>query len=362
MGESVEQRPKPFTFLYKGLDHRNNYVDVFIPPKSSPGPLKSILYFHGGGLTVGNRRSWFPQWIYDRAMQAGYAFISADYTLLAPSTGHDVLEDIKGVFRYLEKELNKDLASAGSDATIDATSIIVSGSSAGGMCAYLAACHARPKPKGVLSLYGQGGDFLSSQYLSIKTEPFFLNREILDPDVFQEFLYPFPPDLKSTSDSALAYYPANHPIAPGMPANLRMQLCRLYLQLGVYLDYYTGEHEPSLSARLRAVTEERHYDRERRVKALRTLIPEKHVPLFPQLLIDSSFPPTFMIHGELDSAVHSQESYNVARLLDSNGVKKVLRIANGEEHSFDYAEGAMEKYSPLFDEAFDFIKGIFEGA
>ena len=96
----------------------------------------------------------------DRAMQAGYAFISADYTLLAPSTGHDVLEDIKDVFRYLEKEVNKDFASAGSGATVDAASIIVSGSSAGGMCAYLAACHASPKPRGVLSLYGQGGDFL----------------------------------------------------------------------------------------------------------------------------------------------------------------------------------------------------------
>lgn len=93
-------------------------------------------------------------------MRAGYAFISADYTLIAPATGHDLLEDIKDVVRYLDKGLNEDLVSSGENIPIDASSTIVSGSSAGGLCAYLAALHAVPKPKGVLSLYGQGGDFL----------------------------------------------------------------------------------------------------------------------------------------------------------------------------------------------------------
>lgn len=96
----------------------------------------------------------------DRAMRHGYAFISADYVLMAPATGHDVLEDIKDLFQYLHKVVNRDLITSGSNVTIDATSLIVSGSSAGGLCAYLAALHASPKPKGVLSLYGQGGDFL----------------------------------------------------------------------------------------------------------------------------------------------------------------------------------------------------------
>lgn len=127
------------------------------------------------------------------------------------------------------------------------------------------------------------------------------------------------------------------------------------------MDYYTGEHEPSLSTRLRSVLEEQHNNPETFTTAFRELIPEKHIPLFPQFLIDSSFPPTFLLHGELDSAVHSRESCHVARLLTSSGVRNTFLIAKGEEHSFDYAEGATEKYTALFDEAFDFIRGVFEG-
>ena len=39
----------------------------------------------------------------------------------------------------------------------------VAGSSAGGLCAYLAAIHCvSPKPKGIVSMYGLGGNFLVS--------------------------------------------------------------------------------------------------------------------------------------------------------------------------------------------------------
>lgn len=137
-----------------------------------------------------------------------------------------------------------------------------------------------------------------------------------------------------------------------------MPLCRLYLQLGVYLDYFTGEHEPSLSAQLRSVLEEGHSDPETLTARLRALIPAKHIPLFPQFLIDSSFPPAYLIHGDQDSAVHSRESYNMACLLSSCGVENTLRIVEGEEHSFDYAHGAKEKHTALYNDTFEFIRDI----
>ena len=100
-------------------------------------------------------------------MQANYAFISADYTLLAPATGHDLLDDIKDLFCYLEKDLNEELKSNDSGISIDPSAMVVSGTSAGGLCAYLAALHAVPKPKGVLSMYVQGGDFLVSRSFNL---------------------------------------------------------------------------------------------------------------------------------------------------------------------------------------------------
>lgn len=98
------------------------------------------------------------------------AFVSAEYTLLAPATGHDILADVKDLFRFLESNVNRHIRTAyDADPSranlafqIDSHSLAVAGSSAGGLCAYLAALHASPKPKAVVSLYGMGGDMLVS--------------------------------------------------------------------------------------------------------------------------------------------------------------------------------------------------------
>lgn len=184
---------------------------------------------------------------------------------------------------------------------------------------------------------------------------------MLDPVDFKDFLQPFPPDLLPTSDSPLAYHPLDDTDKPGWPKNLRMQLCRLYLQLGIFLDYFTGEHASSLSMQLRAILMSENKDPDTIVAVARFIIPEKHIRLFPQFLIDSTFPPTFLLHGKEDSAVHVQESYNMKNILDAAGVEVVLRVVDGEEHSFDYAQGADKKHEALFDEAFVFIRKVFDG-
>jgi hypothetical protein len=49
--------------------------------------------------------------------------------------------------------------------------------------------------------------------------------------------------LESISDSPMAYRPQTYHIL-GYPANSRMFFARLYLQLGMFVDYYTGQHDP----------------------------------------------------------------------------------------------------------------------
>jgi len=193
--------------------------------------------------------------------------------------------------------------------------------------------------------------FKTSQYLAVKSEPFFLGREILDPADFSQFLHPFPADLRPISDSPLAYHPPTSP-TPGYPANPRMQLCRLYLQLGAFLDYYTGQHEPSLSARLRNVIDT---IQRSDVSVPRAIIPIQHLPLFPQFVATESFPPTFLIHGGADTAVKPQESLTMQKILQELKVEVQLRVVEGKEHSFDYEPVSEEGYVELFDEAFEFI-------
>lgn len=167
---------------------------------------------------------------------------------------------------------------------------------------------------------------------------------MLDPAQFSEYIYPLD-NLPSISDSPLAYHPQSYHI-PGYPANPRMLLTRLYLQLGVALDYITGQHEPSLSASLRQVRTEGPLDE--------ALIAD-HKILFPQFNVTSEWPATYLFHGTSDTAVPFHDSQNLHSLLVKAGVEAVLEEVPGREHTFDYQPGAELQYEGSFDKIAQFL-------
>ncbi|KAF8157979.1 Alpha/Beta hydrolase protein [Crassisporium funariophilum] len=354
---------KPISLSYKCLEDKTPVtLDVYLPPQTqadeslptegyslSNSLIPAVIYFHGGGLTVGNKDSWFPFWLHKRVLALGYAFVSADYQLLPPATGHDIVQDIKDLLTFLTTTRIRD---EGCLFKIDPNGIAVSGSSAGGLCAYLAAMHCvSPKPRAVVSMYGMGGNFLTPHYLRVKQEVFFRGREILDPADFSQYLYPFKDGmLVPTCDSPLAYHPQTYRI-PGYPANPRMLLPRLYLQLGIFLNYYTGKHDPSLSDALRQALEADDVCLEN----LRKIIPECHRALFPQFGVDGAWPPTLMLHGTDDTAVPVAESRHLRALLDGAGVQVELLEFEGMEHSFDYEPDAEILWSGRFDTVKNFL-------
>ncbi|KAF8810216.1 alpha/beta-hydrolase [Phlegmacium glaucopus] len=312
--------------------------------------VPAVIYFHGGGLTVGNRNSWLPNWLKSRVTALGYAFVSADYQLLPPATGEDIVKDIQDVFSFLVKI---DIKNAHCTFKINPNAMAVAGSSAGGLCAYLAAMHCvSPKPKAIVSMYGMGGNFLTSHYLQPKTEVFFRGREVLNPADFSEYIYPFEDGaLEPISDSPLAYHPQTYHI-PGYPANPRMLLARLYLQLGVFLDYYTGQHDPSLTNTLRQTLN----TPESNIEDFKRQIPERQHPFFPQFGVDSNWPPTFLLHGTNDTAVPIAESRHMQALLGKAGVPVTLLEFEGKEHSFDYEPEVETILGGAFDEVMGFLR------
>lgn len=168
---------------------------------------------------------------------------------------------------------------------------------------------------------------------------------MLDPAQFSEYLYPFD-SLQSTSDSPLAYHPQSYHI-PGYPANPRMVLSRLYLQLGVALDYITGQYEPSLSATLReAIHTEGPFDE--------ALVADQKI-LFPQFNVTSDWPATYLIHGTSDTAVLLRESQTLHSLLVKAGVEVILEEVPGREHSFDYQPGAELEHEGSFNAIAQFL-------
>ena len=54
----------PSTIAYKQLGDLTLYIDVYPPTTTTgPGPVPAVVFFHGGGMTVGDRKSWFPTWL-----------------------------------------------------------------------------------------------------------------------------------------------------------------------------------------------------------------------------------------------------------------------------------------------------------
>ncbi|KAF5344884.1 hypothetical protein D9758_011563 [Tetrapyrgos nigripes] len=362
---SKQDSSNRFTITYKTVQNVPIQFDVYPPSFSAGAPTKalpSVVHFHGGGFVVGTRRDFFPAWLQKRINTAGIVFISADYRLMPTGgvTGHEILEDIQDVFAFLRSSkytIAVDALAAEGQLPcpkfdLDHSKIAVTGGSGGGMLAYFAAAHVRPRPVAVLSLFGMG-DLVRPHYLFPKDKPFMSGRPLVDPSKLKEFLHPIS-SSQIIVESPLAFHPPTA-TTPAIPANPRMLVSLAYLQLGVYLDYYTGEFEPSLSLTLRAAAEKGATHEE-----LYELIPGRHRPLFPVFHIDENFPPTFFMHGTADTAVPLSESEHLYQLLKKAGGKageSTIRKPEGQDHFFDiFVPGIEDKFGDTFDEAVEFLK------
>jgi acetyl esterase/lipase len=133
-----------------------------------------------------------------------------------------------------------------------------------------------------------------------------------------------------------------------------MLLPRLYLQLGITLDYLTGNHVPSLSSVLREALNDPTNPKDT-AERLRPLISDNDLHLFPQFGVNKHWPPTFLIHGTDDTAVPADESRNMRNLLQQSGVSVTLVELKGE-HSVDYVENAETLFRTTFDAAWGFLR------
>lgn len=181
---------------------------------------------------------------------------------------------------------------------------------------------------------------------------------MLDPQAEPYVAYTHPRHLQlpPLASSPLAFHGPDSP-TPGYPANPRMQLARLYIQEGVYADYWVGAHEPSLSARVAALLQDG-ADVDAVDAWLRKELPEETVALFPQLLVGPGWPPSILVHGESDTAVQADESRYLHSKMLHAGAHAELRVLPGEEHSFDYSPGADGRYGGpggLYDELVEFV-------
>ncbi|KAI5479431.1 hydrolase [Pseudohyphozyma bogoriensis] len=259
------------------------------------------------------RNAWCPEWLIDGALNAGFAVALAEYTLLVPKNAHEIIADVKDLFKFVETDLNTKLEAVGTQ-RIDTSNIVVAGTSAGGYVAYLSSMYASIKPKALVPIFAMGGNYLSDHYVVPKTEQFFLEIPFFPSDAYFRSILDLPPTahvtntatLDPTKDPRIAFYPYT-------------------LQTATTLDFITGI--PGLSKQLAQLPEEERA----------AVVPASAIPLFPQLADSTSFPPTFFLHGDEDTAVKVEESRAMWQKLVDAGVECELYEKKGATHGFDNA-------------------------
>jgi len=135
------------TFTFKTVESLEIKADVYLPKESSSKPLPVIIWFHGGGLLLGDRARVAAHFL--RGVDKyNFAFVSADYRLAPQAKLPLILEDVRAVCNWVKDDLDDLLGGS----KIDSSNISLSGSSAGGYLALLGG-HIVPSIRSVLAIY-----------------------------------------------------------------------------------------------------------------------------------------------------------------------------------------------------------------
>lgn len=289
--------------------------------------LLSSLISHCRGL---------KQWLPEMAMENGIIFISPDYRLLLPSTGYDQIEDVQSLFNYLASHMTDSLPEG---ITIDTSHIAVAGVSAGAYLARLACLYAEPRPRAFLSLYGMGGDWFLDHWVATKDT----QLELVGYLVSQEDVSHLETSTPISEDPA-TFHPETGRLEDPLD---RVKLFPWWWQNGEYIDNLMGER--GLSTHLRSLP---YAERAGAILA-------DVARLFPQLNIDSNFPPTILIHGDKDTEVLLEESTHTHEQLKAVGVVTELYTVQGADHGL-MVKGPQVGLAPqaqgLYKQAFDFLE------
>ena len=254
----------------------------------------------------------------------GWTLLSYDYLKLAPCTAADILANLHSLYAHYH-------ATLAPAHHLSATNIFVAGYSAGGYVAQLAAVHLEPKPLGIFLVAAQGGRMLAPHYYACKAGA--------DADL--------PPDLARYIGPAPSAPPAAAvPQTDVAEFRARLALAAEVWRRGLKLDLLTGEC--GLSARLRALGDAAP------AAACAAEVPERARALLPELLIDETFPPAYIVYGSADTTVRAEEALALVENLKARQVRAELVVVEGADH---HMMGWESIYRGFFAGVVPFLEG-----
>ncbi len=285
------------TYIYKEIEDLEIRADLYAG--SGDGPRPTILFMHGGALIAGNR--WM---ILDDQLELltgnGYNLISIDYRLAPETKLASIIGDTEDAWRWIHAEADSLL--------VDVDRLAVMGSSAGGYLTLTAGFRFQPRPRALVSLYGYGD--LTGPWYS-QPSPHYLKS---------------PAVTAAEARSVVGEKPVSCPGGPGSPDRGKFYLyCR---QMGIWPEQVSGHDSKDA---------------------------DWFADFEPLRNVTNEYPPTILLHGEVDTDVPFEQSVMMKAALEANDVPNMLISRPYWNHGFDGAGLKDPQVSAAFERVMAFL-------
>lgn len=287
---------KKTTHVYKTVGDVKIEADVYRPDDDQVRPV--VVWIHGGALIMGSRES-APANILELCKTDGVALVSIDYRLAPEVKLPQIAEDLDDAFRWLRDKGPTLLK-------IDPDRMIITGGSAGGFCTYLATSRMKQKPKAIVSYWGYGE--FDPDWTTVQSKDH--GDPVKKDDALRgvnQGVVTAPTKVQAPGRSAFYHYTR---------------------QNGIWSKEVTG---------LDPVKDKEKLDK-----------------LCPVRNITKQFPPTLMVHGDIDTDVPYACSLRMVEAFKQQGVPYELITVENSGHGL--SGGDKEKVKAAHDRALTFIR------
>ncbi|GAA6007141.1 hypothetical protein JCM10207_001523 [Rhodosporidiobolus poonsookiae] len=306
----------PKSLVFASPDGLDIELDYDLPETASAEqPVPILVWWHGGGLLQGSRKTIWPHLVRAPALH-NLCVVSPDYRLAPQTRLPDILEDIASLLSFIRSD--KFVAATGG--RVDPSKVIVSGGSAGGWLALLAgtgtgfeaAGLAPPeKPLAIAAIYPITD--LMDPFWVTKQHPVSYAKRVFTESEMAEYLDP--------NSAKTTFVP---------PGSTRSEFYTYMVQEGILANLLldgTGLDPSAFSI-------------------ARSILSGAVDPV----------PPIYIVHGSIDDKVPPSQSLDVVAALEKKGVEHDFEWLEGKDHLYDKDEGEeMERM-------YAFIRRVLERA
>ena len=244
-------------------------------PQNSSDTTPTLLWIHGGAL-IGGSRGDDRTAQFSRYLEAGYRMVSVDYRLAPETKLPEIVADIRDAIGWIHERGWQRLG--------------VVGHSAGGYLALMSGTF-EARPQAIVSFYGYG-DLVGPWYS--EPDPFYCKK----------------PKVKK--EEAFEYY--SGPPVTAIEQRKGRGPFYLYCRQNGLWPNYIGGRDPAEDL-------------------------EFFTPYWPEQIVNSSFPPALLLHGDEDTDVPCELSVRMSRQLTDAGVENELIVIREGGHCFEDGPG-----------------------